>query len=110
MGRLVLLEFDNNDNAQVFLDELNTNAYRTRVVGVFIIPATLCECIPQTSDSFRGAKFGLFACKQCRKVKPYGGQYLSDLRQSTTRAKDRQLWVSCRFKVEDGKVRVVTDG
>jgi hypothetical protein len=117
MGRLVLIDFDDNAMAERFLAEhenmklvMNKDELPYNIVGIFIKPGMLCECQSKTDKSFRGAKFGLWACKVCRKVKPYSGQYLSDLRKRDVRTKDRYLWISVRFKMQDGKVVVVTDG
>jgi hypothetical protein len=109
MGRLVLIEFDDNEMAEAFLKASDLpQLFEFNVVGVFIKPASLCECSPRSEDSFRGAKFGLWACPNCRKVKSNSGQYLSDLRLKDIRPIRRDVWVSVAFKMEDGKVRVIT--
>lgn len=115
MGRLVLLEFDDNAEAEEFIACVNVKEWprhqswhNATVLGVFIKPASLCECVPREDKSFRGAKFGLWACPKCRKVKSNSGQYLSDLRLKDVRPIQRDVWVSVAFKMEDGKVRAIT--
>jgi hypothetical protein len=112
MGRLVLIEFDNREEANAFVEEHHipqATPGSVRIVGVFIMPAMLCECQPKTDKSFRGSRFGLWACTTCRKVKPFEGQILFDVRKGHVRAKDRTLWIGVRFKMENGKVVTVTD-
>jgi hypothetical protein len=110
MGRLVLIEFDDNEMTEAFLKASDLpQLFEFRVVGTFIKPASLCECFPREEKSFHGAKFGLFACKKCRKVKPLGAQYLYDINKRHVLAKHRQLFIGCRFKMEDGKVVTAVD-
>lgn len=112
MGRLVLLEFDDNQDAELFMQEADFFAEGRkplcRVVGVFIKPGQLCECSPRPEKHFRGSKFGLWACYTCKKPMSGCVHYLRDL-NSKVKAKHRMLHISVRFQMKNGKVEVIRD-
>jgi hypothetical protein len=77
MAKYVLIQFDNDDDAEGFVGGLTTtnpNA-SVKVAGIFKKPTLFCECVPQEEKSARGAKWGWWICKKCGRCKK--GQWQS---------------------------------
>ena len=90
MGRYVVVEFDRNEDAEAFVNqvsELNQAVRKDglikvarRVVGVFVRPGARCECWDRDTVNHRdptklknaagiaqGPKFGWWVCSRCNK-------------------------------------------
>lgn len=82
MARYVVVEFDDNAQADEFVRRVNSNPDRKfRVPWVFAKPTKYCEC-PSTgtrsSDPIRvvrGDKWGWWVCSKCHRA--MGGSYQS---------------------------------
>ena len=82
MGRYVLLEFDDNDLAERFVEKTlgqaveksrKRGAKLVRVRGYFARPENYCECGPlsnleQREQVVRGVRFGWWTHRNCRKA------------------------------------------
>lgn len=72
MARLVVVEFDDNAQADVFIAKLNKAANpRYRVVGLFAKPVKWCECPRPTgydkNEVVMGGSYGWWVHKICRR-------------------------------------------
>ena len=84
MGRYVLLEFDDNEKADLYVESLQARIAdyplaEPRPVAMFTKPAKLCECAEREEKSFRGQKFGWWCCPKCRRPKSRSGQNLNTI-------------------------------
>lgn len=98
MARYVVIEFDENEDAEEFVkatNELNAHArderlsFRRRVVGVFVKPGKTCTCWDgkwinsgdknRDAGIARGEKFGWWVCTRCKKPRPGGHQLVNQL-------------------------------
>jgi len=78
MARYVVLEFDNDDEADGFLSafgitvsigEVVSKDDSCRAIGVYQKPTQFCECVTRDDKSVRGAKHGWWLCAKCAKPK-----------------------------------------
>lgn len=95
MARYVLLEFDDNEAAEVFVQTIQEQnkqptkldyellaklvpALTARVRGFFFMPTQFCEC-PPSDKSVKGAKWGLWIHRDCGKPKKGSWQHPKNL-------------------------------
>jgi len=75
MARLVVLQFDDNDEAEGFVTDGGNGYHEQKVVGLFAMPTQFC---PQSGSGGcqknkrvqgwqRGRKFGWWVCSICKK-------------------------------------------
>jgi hypothetical protein len=71
MARYVLVEFDNNGDAEGFVTTITdpSNTGFVRIVGVYMKPTQFCKCSNPGDKSLRGQKYGLMVHKDCGKPK-----------------------------------------
>lgn len=89
MARMVLIEFEDDDQAQALCDMITKQTLagkRYRVAGVFARPRSICQC-PRVEGYHkdlvvRGSKFGWNTCTVCRRAKP-GSHYANNLMAAT---------------------------
>jgi len=75
-GRYIVIEVDTSLLADAFLryhGERLAKLFHTRIVGVYLKPKSFCECPDSTNASswHRGAKYGIYICKTCKKPSRY---------------------------------------
>jgi hypothetical protein len=71
-GRIVILEFDDADAAQVFVDNEDQLKLRgARPIAVFMRPNRFCECPDKqrqhVANWAKGKRTGLYLCKVCKR-------------------------------------------
>jgi ribosomal protein L37AE/L43A len=66
MARYLVIEFDNNDEADNFA-EMTADGASMRVVAMYMKPTQFCECPNPEEKSVRGKKYGLWVCRMCNK-------------------------------------------
>lgn len=69
--RLVVIEFDDNDEAQRLVDKLTRDALDSkgrRPVALIPVPTQFCECDPTTRNNGRTVKYRWWICQDCRKA------------------------------------------
>lgn len=83
MGRYVLLEFDDDDAAERYVEKIlgravemsrKKGAKLVRVRGYFARPNTYCECgilspLEQREQVVRGVRYGWWVHRRCRKAR-----------------------------------------
>jgi hypothetical protein len=100
MGRYVVIDFDDNKDAEAFLEGLKTGhmdghklrQVSARVVGIFVKPGRTCKCPDafrinygdknQQEGISRGAKFGWWVCTRCGKPRKAGHQLVNQISAS----------------------------
>lgn len=83
MAKYVVVQFDNNDEADSFVqtissgfDHLSSNANANiQIVAVFQKPTLFCECATPSENSVRGSKWGWWLCRNPGCGKPKRGQF-----------------------------------
>jgi len=97
MAKYVLLEFDDDADAESFAGTLQpsgTERESVRVRGIFKKPTQFCSCIPMEKSSVRGAKWGWWICAKCGKPKPGAmHQPRNLLEPEGTKAHQRRLFL-----------------
>lgn len=71
MARLVIIEFEDNAEAQRLVDKLTRDALDSkgrRPAGLIPIPRQFCDCSGDTKSA-RTTKFGWWICLECKKAK-----------------------------------------
>ena len=103
MARQVVVEFDNNEEADRFVDKLvadNLAGKPRRAVGSFPVPTKFCACNPLTRKSGRTTKFGWWVCLECKLAQP-GWQAPKNLLTPTlVTLKEQSFWLHMRAGVE----------
>jgi hypothetical protein len=103
MARYVVLEFDDNNDAQQFIERVNAEnaenrrdrlSFRRRVVAIFVKPGTTCYCWDWQHTNYgdknrehgiaRGEKFGWWVCTRCKKPRKAGHQLVNQILPSQT--------------------------
>lgn len=101
MARYVILEFEENSDAEEFVKQTHQHneesrksrlSFQRRVVGVFVKPGKTCVCWDgkwiNSGDKnrehgiARGEKFGWWVCTRCNKPRPGGHQLVNQVRLS----------------------------
>jgi hypothetical protein len=79
MGRYILLEFDDDDQAEKFGSKIiaaHARGARFSIIGIFQKPPTKrCECLnrstePKNTENRRHKKTGFWYCSRCKRVRP----------------------------------------
>ena len=85
MSRFVLIECEDDDQANNFVNQINKareNGKLIRIAGLYARPNTWCGCPFQIAGEKRqvdrGTKFGWWICQWCNKPRP-GTQQLANL-------------------------------
>lgn len=104
MARYVVLEFTDNDDAEEFIEKVNTEneffrkerlSFRRRVVGIFVKPGKTCGCPDASRANYgdknwqpatinRGEKFGWWVCSRCNRPRKAGHQLVNQVKPSET--------------------------
>lgn len=103
MARYVVIEFQDNEDAESFIQQLDSDnsarrkegePFLRRVVGIFVRPGKLCDCPDwQTINAGdknakhgveRGAKFGWWVCTRCNRPRRAGHQLNNQIVASET--------------------------
>lgn len=81
MSRYLIIEFDDDAQAEALRAQINTataKGKRFRVVGLFARPKRWCKCIIDKTDMrgrvVRGGKYGWWVCTECRHPRLGGHQ------------------------------------
>lgn len=101
MARYVVLEFDDNADAEAFVDSVRANcaaerkqglSFSKRVVGIFVKPGRTCICWDGKWTNYgdknrqhgiaRGEKFGWWVCTKCNRPRAAGHQLVNQLKPS----------------------------
>lgn len=102
MARYVVVEFNDNQDAERFIQTLNENnaderknrrPFSRRVVGVFIKPGKTCGCTDAHRSNYgdknfgfaniaRGEKFGWWVCTRCNRPRKAGHQLVNQVKLS----------------------------
>lgn len=111
MSRYVLVEFDDNDDADSFLKEFEKGEvfwmhkdfiYKanvpmlTRIRGMFGKPTKFCDCpdvTPDADKSVQGAKWGWWLHRVCGKPKKGRWQHPKNMLDPETPTKFRELYL-----------------
>jgi ribosomal protein L37AE/L43A len=72
VARYVVVEFDDNDEADSFVNTLGVfnpsdDGSSMRVIASYMKPTQFCECPKPEEKSVRGKKYGLWVCRMCNK-------------------------------------------
>lgn len=91
MARYLLIEFDNNEQADALraqIDAATRKGKAFRVVGLFARPGLNCRCsstraghverITKTAKPVRGTRFGFYVCPLCHKPR-FGNQHPTNM-------------------------------
>lgn len=95
MARLVIIEFEDNAQAQKLVDKLTRDALDSkgrRPVGLIPIPRQFCEC-PSLTKAGRTVKFGWWICLECKKAQR-GWQSPVNLLQPIDNVREQSMSVS----------------
>lgn len=97
MASYVLVEFDNDDQAQKLIDQLETKE-SMRAVGLFRKPTKFCECPPlfgsqQSSEITRGDRFGWWVHRACRRARKAPQSPRNLLEPIDRPARDRDIFL-----------------
>lgn len=93
MARFVMVQFDDNDEADNFVKSVGENvvAGNPEVKAVWAMPTMLCEChppwlLPNRKDKYqsycdpvRSKTYGWLVCPKCAKPHPYQVQHPKNL-------------------------------
>lgn len=98
MGRYVVVEFESNDEAEQFIQSMNSDKtlakynWRVRIAGIFVKPGRTCQCYGWEFTNYgdknkqfgitRGLKFGWWVCDQCGKPRKAGHQLVNQVTMS----------------------------
>lgn len=104
MAKYVLVQFDNDDDADGFVKTLDMRSdvpdqATMKVVGVFKKPTLFCECTTPSEKSVRGAKWGWWLCRNVGCGKPKRGQFQGhrNLRDPEgTRTEQRRIFINVK--------------
>lgn len=72
-GRYVVLEFEDKEEAQAFLDDFKEDRRWTtgRIIAMFLKPKAFCECPDKSRQQLnnwrKNKKYGLYICGRCKK-------------------------------------------
>jgi hypothetical protein len=71
-GRYVVLEFDDSDSADAFIENENISAHLAfKVLGLYVKPLLYCQCPDKRRQTVknwaRGKRTGLWLCRTCKK-------------------------------------------
>lgn len=69
MAKYVVVEFDNNEEADAFVSTLQGDAASMRVVGVYQKPTKFCECADPGDRSTLGQKYNWYVHAACGRPK-----------------------------------------
>jgi len=82
MARYVLLEFQDDNTAEKFMDKIALAKGKFRVVGLFVKPRRWCVCTPASgyhkNQIVRGVKYGWWVCIVCKRPRK-GGHQLTNI-------------------------------
>jgi hypothetical protein len=67
MARYVVVEFDDNGEAQNFVDMIGLNGATMRIAAMYMKPTQFCACTDYSGKSRRGEKWGLYVHEKCGK-------------------------------------------
>lgn len=94
--RLVIIEFEDNDEAQRLVDKLTRDAHDgkgRRAVGLIPVPTQFCECDPTTRKCGRTTKFGWWVCLACKKAQPGWQSPVNLLTPTLVSLKEQSMWM-----------------
>lgn len=76
MAKHVVLTFDNDIEADAFVNSINEGGKEAsiRVIGIFKRPTIFCTCTVTSEKGVRGAKYGWWLCRNCGK--PVKGRWI----------------------------------
>lgn len=96
MAKYVLLEFDNDDEAEAFTSVLQDDIETAvmRAVGVYKKPTIFCDCSNPGDKSVLGAKWGWWVHKECGRPKKGNWQNPRNLLKPDEPVKARKQMIS----------------
>lgn len=96
MARVVMVEFQDNKEAERFVERLTQDQLKgkgRRAIGLIPTPTQFCECDPATRKCGRTTKFGWWVCLECKKAQPGWQSPVNLLQPNLVSVKEQSMWM-----------------